>query len=102
MLAPSRRSIIALWLVVGLAPQAYAQELCLVPEPPFEMPPASPAETPPEEGTLEILTKSIGSVSLNEATFGYSEIRYGEGKITAEGVAVQPNGSADLTGRVEV
>jgi len=102
VLAPSRRSIIALWLVVGLAPQAFAQELCLVPEPPFEMPAASPAETPPEEGTLEILTKSIGSVSLNEAILGDVEIRYGEGKITAEGLALQPDGGADLTGRVEV
>jgi LPS-assembly protein len=102
VLAPSRRYIIAPWLVVGLAPQAFAQELCLVPEPPFEMPPASPAQTPPEEGTLEILTKSIGSVSLNEATLSDVEIRYGEGKITAEGLALQPNGSADLTGRVEV
>jgi len=102
VLAPSRRYIIALWLVVGLAPQAFAQELCLVPEPPFEMPPASPAETPPEEGTLEILTKSIESVSLTEATLGGVEIRYGEGKITAEGLALQPNGGADLTGRVEV
>jgi LPS-assembly protein len=102
VLALSRRSIIALWLVVGLAPQAFAQELCLVPEPPFEMPPASPAEAPREDGTLEILTKHIDSVSLNEATLGDVEIRYGEGKITAEGLALQADGGADLTGRVEV
>ncbi|HWN38428.1 MAG TPA: LPS assembly protein LptD, partial [Gammaproteobacteria bacterium] len=102
MLAPSRRYIIALWLVVGLAPQAFAQELCLVPEPPFEMPPASPAEPPPEDGTLEIITKRIDSVSLNDVTLGDVELRYGEGKITAESLNLRPNGGADLNGRVEV
>ncbi|HEY3519081.1 MAG TPA: LPS assembly protein LptD, partial [Gammaproteobacteria bacterium] len=92
-----------LWLVLGLAPQAFAQELCLVPEAPFELPPApagGPDATAPD--TLEIITDRIGTVSLDEATLGNVEIRYGEGRITAQGMSLQPDGAADLTGRVEV
>ena len=103
MPAASHRSIIAFWLVFALAPQAFAQELCLVPEPPFELPPeaaASPAATDPN--TLEIITDRIDTVSINEAALGDIEIRYGEGIITAQGFSWQPDGGADLTGRVEV
>ncbi|HVJ29213.1 MAG TPA: LPS assembly protein LptD, partial [Gammaproteobacteria bacterium] len=44
----------------------------------------------------------IDTVSINEAALGDVEIRYGDGRITAQGLDLQPNGSADLTGRVEV
>ena len=103
MPAASRRSIIAFWLVLALAPQAFAQELCLVPEPPFELPPA-PAESADatDPDTLEIITSRIDTVSINEAALGDVEIRYGDGTITAQGLSLQPGGGADLTGRVEV
>ena len=102
MPAASRRSIIAFWLVLALAPQAFAQELCLIPEQPFELPPPAEGAEPIDPDTLEIATSSIAGVSINELALGDVEIRYGEGKITAQGLLWDPNGGADLTGRVEV
>jgi LPS-assembly protein len=98
----SRRSIIAFWLSLGFAPQAFAQELCLIPEQPFELPPPAEGADALDPDTLEIQTSRIDGVSLNESALGDVEIRYGEGKITAQGLVLDPNGGADLTGRVEV
>ncbi len=105
MPAASRRSIIALWLVLGLAPQAFAQELCLVPEP-LDLPPASVVESDDDDAsvdeTLEIRTSRIDGLSNSEGTFGDVEIRYGEGTITAQGASIEQDGEFDLLGRVEV
>ena len=105
MPAASRRSIIALWLVLGLAPQAFAQELCLVPEP-LDLTPAPVVESDDDDAsvdeTLEIVTSRIDGVSNSEATFGDVEIRYGEGTITAQGASIERDGEFDLLGRVEV
>jgi len=100
--AASRRSIIAFWLVLGLAPQAFAQELCLIPEPPADLPPEPADADASDDGTLEIDTKTFGAISNTEATLGELEIKYGQGKITAQGATVSQNGDFDLTGRVEV
>ena len=102
MPAASRRSIIAFWLVLGLAPQAFAQELCLIPEPPADLPPEPADADASDDGTLEIDTKTFGAISNTEATLGELEIKYGQGKITAQGATVSQNGDFDLTGRVEV
>jgi LPS-assembly protein len=101
----SRRTIIALWLVLGSAPQAFAQELCLVPEP-LDLTPPPPVEDDDGEDaslddTLEIRSRMVG-VSASEATFSDVEIRYGEGTITAQGASVDQDGNVDLLGRVEL
>ncbi|RPI57906.1 MAG: hypothetical protein EHM50_11405, partial [Lysobacterales bacterium] len=104
MPAASRRSIIALWLVLGLAPQAFAQELCLVPEP-LDLTPAPPAETDDDasvDDMLEIVTSRIDGVSDSEATFGDIEIKYGDGTLSAQGASVEQDGNVDLLGRVEL
>jgi LPS-assembly protein len=100
--AASRRSIIAFWLVLGLAPQAFAQELCLIPEPPVELPPEPADADASDDGTLEIISQRLGAVSDSEATLGDVEIKYGQGKITAQGLTLTQSGDVDLTGRVEV
>ncbi|HXS80723.1 MAG TPA: LPS assembly protein LptD [Gammaproteobacteria bacterium] len=102
MPAASRRSIIAFWLVLGLAPQAFAQELCLIPEPPADLPPEPAAADASDDGTLEIITKSIGTISDSEATLSDVEIKYGQGKITAQELTFSQGGDFDLTGRVQV
>ncbi len=104
----SRRTIIALWLVLGLAPQAFAQELCLVPEPLDLTPPPPAVETGADDGdasvdeTLEIVTSRIDGVSDSEATFGDVVIKYGEGTLSAQGATVAQDGNVDLLGRVEL
>ncbi|HET7609274.1 MAG TPA: hypothetical protein VFL84_11395, partial [Gammaproteobacteria bacterium] len=103
MPAASRRSIIAFWLSLGFAPQASAQDLCLIPEPPPELPQSTvPATAPSDDDTLEIVTEHIETVSDSEATLGDSQIKYGEGTITAQGLTLAENGDFDLTGRVQV
>jgi len=90
--------------VLGSAPQAFAQELCLVPEP-LELPPAPVVESDDDasvDETLEIVTSRIDGLSSSEGTFGDVEIRYGEGTITAQGASIEQNGEFDLLGRVEV
>jgi LPS-assembly protein len=101
--AASHRSIIAFWLVLGLAPRAFAQELCLVPEP--DTPPQPEAETDVDDAvddeTLEIATSRIDTVSSSEAELGEVEIKYREGTLTAQGASLAPDGNVDLLGRVE-
>jgi LPS-assembly protein len=98
--AASHRSIIAFWLVLALAPQAFAQELCLLPQVEPSPAPAEP-EDAVDDGTVEILSRS-GSVSDSEASFGEVEIRYGVGTLTAQQASVEQNGDVDLVGRVEL
>jgi LPS-assembly protein len=102
--AASHRSIIAFWLVLGLAPRAFAQDLCLVPEPPWELPSRPAADDVDDangEEMLEIVT-THGSISNSEATFGEVEIRYGEGLLTAQSASLELDGNVDLLGRVEL
>jgi LPS-assembly protein len=100
----SQRSIIAFWLILGLAPQAFAQDLCLIPEPPLDLPPEPAADEndASADDTLEIVTQHIEAVSDSEATLGDIELKYGDGTITAQGLSLARDGDADLRGRVEV
>ncbi len=87
-----------------MAPQAFAQELCLVPEP-LDLPLVPVVESDDDASvgeTLEIVTSRIDGVSDSEATFGDIELRYGEGTITAQGASIEQDGEFDLLGRVEV
>ena len=91
MPAASHRSIIAFWLVLGLASRAFAQDLCLIPEPEIDSTSHAGAvndsdDAAPDADTLEIVTTRIdvGSES-SEATFGRSRDPLpGEGTITAQ------------------
>jgi len=102
----SHRPIIAFWLVLGLAPPAFAQDLCLIPAPPLELPPVSPDESasaePGVDEPLEIVTSRIDGVSNSEATFGEVEIRYGTATLTAQSASIEQSGEVDLLGRVEL
>jgi LPS-assembly protein len=100
----SHRPIIAFWLVLGLAPQAVAQDLCLIPEPrPDPAPePAADENDASADDVLEIVTSRIDAVSNSEATFGEVEMKYGVATLTAERATVVENGDVDLLGRVEV
>ena len=78
--AASHRSIIAFWLVLGLAPQAFAQDLCLVPtEPPssdLAPPPASDCEDGTATTNARDQRERIDVVSAAEAVFsGEVEIK---------------------------
>jgi LPS-assembly protein len=104
VLAASHRSIIAFWLVVGLAPRAVAQELCLAPDPSTLSLPQTPrpAADDVDDETIEIIASSIPGVSETEATLGEVEIRYAENSLTAQGATVEQDGAIDLLGRVEL
>jgi LPS-assembly protein len=101
--AVSHRSIIAFWLVLGFAPRALAQELCLIPAPEILLPePRATDDAPSDEDTLEIVASSIEGVSNSEAAFGGVEIRYQNGTISAQRARVERDGTVDLLGRVEL
>jgi LPS-assembly protein len=101
--AESHRSIIAFWLVLGLAPRAVAQELCLAPDPESLSLPQTPAtQSAADDGTIEIVASRIEGVSATEATFGEVQIRYGDGALTAQGATLEQDGGVDLVGRVEL
>ena len=100
----SRRSIVAFWLVLALARQTFAQDLCLVPQP--DLPPPRPV-TPAEPGTDKAIEVSTtGGVSVgadSEAEFsGNIEIKYGDTTITAQRGATVLDGDVDVPGRVNV
>jgi LPS-assembly protein len=89
------RSIVALSLVFGLARQALAQDLCLVPE--LAREPAAPRLP---EGTIEIRATRIDVTSGEDAEFsGEVEITLPDGKITAQSASVA-GGAVDAGGRV--
>jgi LPS-assembly protein len=89
------RSIVASCLVFGLARQAFAQDLCLVPEPSPE-----PLAVLPRDGTIEITATRVDVASGEDAKFsGEVEITLPDGKITAESASVA-GGDVDAGGRV--
>lgn len=97
MPAASRRSIIAFWLVSSLTPQAFAQELCWIPE----VQPSEPLPPSAGDETIEILTRggidvrSGENVNFSEAV----EIRLPDGTITAQRASVV-DGDVEAGGRV--
>jgi LPS-assembly protein len=98
--APSRRSIIALWLVLGLARQAFAQDLCLVPQDLSLDPLPEPAADEP----FDITANRFDLSADNEFEFeGQVEIRQGNRTITAtQGATLTEDDSFDARGRVVV
>ena len=101
----SRRSICTFWLVLCLARQAVAQDLCLPPEPPFLALPPEPAVAAPPvnvdpDKTLEINASRIDVGSDQQAKFsGKVEIKYRDGTISAENATYQ-DGNVEVLGRV--
>ncbi|HUQ50700.1 MAG TPA: LPS assembly protein LptD [Gammaproteobacteria bacterium] len=101
VLAASHRSIIAFWLVVGLAPQSFAQDLCLVPSDPFlDLPPAPTFEG---DEPIEITGRRFALGADNELEFeGEVVIRQGNRSITAENARRDENGDFEALGRVNL
>jgi LPS-assembly protein len=100
----SHRSIIAFWLVLGLARQTFAQDLCLPESPPFlELPLEQPAasDTPPDtEQPIEISATRIDVGADSEVEFsGEVEIRLPDGTVTAQSASMA-DGDVDVLGRV--
>jgi LPS-assembly protein len=103
--AASRRSIIAFWLVIGLARQTFAQDLCLPASPPFiERSSEQPTEPETADGLepIEISATRFGVDADSVAEFsGQVEIKYGDTTITAES-ARMTEGNVDVLGRVNL
>jgi len=95
----SRRSIIAFWLVLGLASQARAQELCLIPAD-IDVTPPEPAS---EDVPLDALEISAARIDVGPDSAEYSgavEIKLPpQGTITAQS-ARMTEGNVDVLGSV--
>lgn len=99
---PSRRSIIAFWLVAALARQSFAQDLCLAPLPPQDpLAPLTEDDRRDLSEPIEIRASRIDVGADSAAEFsGEVEITYGDGKITAESATRGVDGDLDVLGRV--
>jgi LPS-assembly protein len=97
--AASRRYIVAFWLVLCLARQSSAQDLCLPTEPALTpLPPEEPSATLDDD--IEISATRIEIAGDSAAEFsGQVEIKYRDGTISAES-ATYNNGDLDIAGRV--
>ena len=101
----SHRSICTFWLVLGLAQQAAAQDLCLPPAPEFiELPPEPAAAAPPADAdtskTIEINASHIDVGNDQQAKLsGKVEIKYRDGTISADN-ATYKDGNIEVLGRV--
>ncbi len=99
----SHRSICTFWLVLCLARQAVAQDLCLPPAPEFIELPPEPAAAPPNADnsrTIEINASQIAVGNDQELkASGRVEIKTREGTISAEN-ATMKDGDVEILGRV--
>lgn len=97
------RSIIAFWLVLALARQAYAQELCLLESPAIDVSPLEPAASSPDlEDILEISARRVGVGADSVAEFADEvQLRYRECFVTAQSATVA-EGNVDVLGRVNI
>jgi LPS-assembly protein len=99
----SRRSIIAFWLVQGLAQKAFAQDLCLVPTDlaPNLAPPSITENENLAEEPVDITATRFDFNAENELEFdGEVEIRQGTRTITAQSATRQEDGDLDVLGRI--
>jgi LPS-assembly protein len=102
----SRRFFIAFWLVLGLARQTFAQDLCLPTGPPLpDVPPEEPAATDGDdlelEEPIEIRATRIDVSADSQAEFsGEVEITTSDGKLTAQAASMGADGDFDVPGRV--
>jgi LPS-assembly protein len=105
--AASRRSIIALWLVLGLARQTFAQELCWLVDPSLALP--SPQATDDgddaedeAEQPFEINARRVVVTGDDQSEFsGQVEITLPDGTITAQSASLSPDGNVDVRGRMD-
>jgi LPS-assembly protein len=98
----SRRPIVAFWLVVGLARQTFAQEVCLIaPELDLETtPPASDDDTSDE--TVDIQARRFTVNGDDEAEFeGEVVITLPDGTITAQGATLTSDDDVEVPGRLD-
>jgi len=103
VLVASRRSIVAFWLVLALARQASAQELCLLESPPIDLSPEPlTASDQNHDDTLEISARRIGVGADSAAEFSDEvQMRYRDCAVTAQS-AILAGGNVDVLGRVNV
>jgi LPS-assembly protein len=100
--AASRRFTLLLGLVLGLARQSFAQNLCLPTEPVLTpLPPETPAGEPepraPEE--LEITAEQFDVGDESSKFTGQVQVKYRDGVLSAE-TATYEGGHVDVVGRV--
>jgi LPS-assembly protein len=99
-LTQPHRSIVAFWLLVALARQAFAQELCLVPEPSD----VSPVEraTSALDDTLEISARRVGLGADSALEFSDEvQLTYQECTVAAQNATVG-EGAVDVLGRIDI
>lgn len=101
---PASRSTIAFLLVLGLARQTFAQDLCLPTDPPvIELPPEQPAAAASDNPLLDGLEISATRIDVGGDTAavfeGQVEIKTAEGTISAES-ATYDQGNVEAIGSV--
>jgi len=101
---PASRSTIAFLLVLGLARQTFAQDLCLPTDPPvIELPPEQPAAAASDNPLLDDLEISATRIDVGGDTAavfeGQVEIKTAEGTISAES-ATYDQGNVEAIGSV--
>ena len=98
----SRRSIIAFWLVVALARQTSAQELCLLEAPSIDVSPEQPAASELDDA-LEISARRIGVGADSAAEFSDEvQLRYRNCDVTAQSAKLAADGNVDVLGRIDI
>jgi LPS-assembly protein len=101
--AASRRSIIAFWLVLALARQTSAQELCLLEAPSIDVSPALTASDPEQDDALEISARRIGLGADSALEFSDEvELTYRECAVTTQSATLAPDGNVDVLGRIDI
>ena len=99
----SRRSIIAFWLVLALARQTSAQELCLLEAPSIDVSPTLTASDPEQDDALEISARRIGLGADDAAEFSDEvQLAYRECTVTAQSAKLSPDGNVDVLGRLDI
>ena len=102
MPAPSRRSIIAFWLVLGLARQAFAQDQCWLVAPELDLVTTPPSEDDSDDDSIEIQARRVVVNADDESEFeGEVEIRLPDGTITAQSATSTADGDVEVTGRMD-
>jgi LPS-assembly protein len=102
VLAPSRRSIIAFWLVLGLARQAFAQDQCLLVAPELDLVTTTPSEDDADDDAVEIRARRAVANADGDAEFeGEVEITLPDGTITAQRATSNADGDVEVTGRMD-
>jgi LPS-assembly protein len=100
----SHRSIIAFWLVLGLARQSFAQDQCLVVAPELDLPTLTPRNAAnDDDGEIEITATRMRGDANDDIEFdGEVTVTLPDGTIKAQsGVKQTANGDVDVLGRMD-